>query len=425
MAAKGSAPRVRNSVVLPLDDFSIAADSGWRDLDEDRIDELVSIFKNGDFGATTLAMPTVLCDDEGKALLSREDGRARINNGKSTVAALQKLRAEWLASGPRGVAGSPGSSQVAGNDPAAIGGADPIASEDVHEWATARMLDVLTTGLRVDYLVYPEPDDALVIAINALQHDSEQNKYVPTSLVTKVNIVLTQRSRVQGGDWQSTVQALLQIYGVGKRRTVLRWVSVAKDMGPEILEHFKLKRLQVLPHGFIFDNKYFIGQGEAARYKLGQAYALSVLDMASDKFACGQAITVAQFCNEYCAVLKAVETLEKRTMKDFGKAAETFPAWQRVLRMLRSEPGRQRVLSCLRDKVPLAGTPGKSDAGGIEEVRIVIEELSKMKAGSDASGKNSGGGQTPQGDGGETPQNGGGETLQTQPQACERGAEEA
>ena len=100
---------VRDTVRLPLDDISVAEDSGWRVLDEDRVSELLDVFKHGDFGATTLAMPSILCDDDSKPILSREDGRARLNNGKSTVAALKKLREEWLPSGGAG-----------GSDPASV-----------------------------------------------------------------------------------------------------------------------------------------------------------------------------------------------------------------------------------------------------------------------------------------------------------------
>jgi hypothetical protein len=51
------------------------------------------------------------------------------------------------------------------------------------------------------------------------------------------------------------------------------------------------------------------------------------------------------------------------------------------MRMLKSEQGRQRAFLCIEQRVPQAGVPGKSDAGGIEELRLVVEELQKMKAG--------------------------------------------
>jgi hypothetical protein len=80
-------------------------------------------------------------------------------------------------------------------------------------------------------------------------------------------------------------------------------------------------------------------------------------------------------------VMKAIEQWEKSQVKAFGNAASNFPAFHRVMRMLKSEQGRQRAFLCIEQRVPLAGVPGKSDAGGIEELRLVVEELQKMKAG--------------------------------------------
>ncbi len=65
--------------------------------------------------------------------------------------------------------------------------------------------------------------------------------------------------------------------------------------------------------------------------------------------------------------------------------ATNFPAFHRVTRMMRTEQGRQRAFLCLWDKVPLAEQPGKSDAGGIEELRLVVVEMGKMKAGATAA----------------------------------------
>ncbi len=54
--------------------------------------------------------------------------------------------------------------------------------------------------------------------------------------------------------------------------------------------------------------------------------------------------------------------------------------------MAAEEQGRQRALLCMKDRVPLSGQPGKSDAGGIEELRLVVAEMAKLKAGAGAGG---------------------------------------
>ena len=42
--------------------FVSLQDSGWREIDEQRVAELEAAFKQGDFGQTTLSMPTVVGD---------------------------------------------------------------------------------------------------------------------------------------------------------------------------------------------------------------------------------------------------------------------------------------------------------------------------------------------------------------------------
>ncbi len=423
MAAQG--PEVIETCRIKLGDLSISEDSGWRPLDPERVAELVAVFKDGDFGATTLAIPSVLADSEKLIKSSREDGRFRLNNGKSSVAALKQLAAElenWqkslteasesgapsggdMAAGVEETLLGGGEPPLGGGDAPLSGGLTPLEENPpptdgglTPPWAQGKLRDVLLNGLRVDVVVYPVDDDALVVAINGLQHDSEQNRFVPTSIVTKISIVLAQKERVPGGDWTKTSQHLLAIYGPNKRRTVTRWVAAAWELHPDVREHLKIKRIRDLPHSFIFDNKFLLGRGEESRFKLSVEFAKCALDLVADKIDGGQSVTASAFMNEYCAAMKAIEGWERLMVKTYGNVATSFSAFHRVTRMLHTEQGRQRAYACMRDKVPLAGLPGNSAAGGIVELRRVVEEMSKMKAGSAAAPADSegnGGGMTP------------------------------
>ena len=399
--------KILDSKRLMLDELSIAEDSGWRELDSERVAELADLFRAGDYGATTLAAPSVLFGENQQYLQSQVDGRIRLNNGLSTIAALKLLEKEYKAALAETAAGGTAPHSAGGTAPLPAGGTDPhpaggtapdpaggtaplpaggAAPLEPPEWARGRLLEALIEGVRVDVVQYTNSEDyAIVVAINGLQHDAEQNKYTPTSITTKIQIVRTQRERVEGGDWGLALAALLRIYGPSKRRTVSRWIALARDLPEAVQAHFASRRLRALPHNFVFDNKFLVGRGEEARYKLSPEFAIIALDLVVDRVEAALPVSASMFATEFCSVMKLVERFQITTVKTYGKAAETFPAFQRVIRLLCSENGRQRVLACLRDKQPIAGVPGKSEAAGIEEARLVIEELSKMKAGTDAS----------------------------------------
>lgn len=98
------------------------------------------------------------------------------------------------------------------------------------------------------------------------------------------------------------------------------------------------------------------------------------------------AISASTFQAEFCMPMKMVEAFERKTLKEYGQVAESFPPLARILRMLVTEQGRQRCLVCAKDRVPLGGMPGNKGAPGIEEVRTVLDELAKLKAAPAGSG---------------------------------------
>ena len=157
---------------VPLDDFSMGEDSGWREHDADRVQQLTDIFKAGEYGATTLSIPSVLMGQHGKVLLSREDGRYRINNGRSTTAALKALKREMEDTAAR-VAGGLPPPAPGGLPPPAAGGLTPTPAADAGNssaqhpaWAVGRLLAALTEGPRTDFVRYSADDDMLVMSIN-------------------------------------------------------------------------------------------------------------------------------------------------------------------------------------------------------------------------------------------------------------------
>lgn len=214
-AVPNLAPETIDTKIISLDDISIAEDSGWRELDAERVTELVDSFRKGEYGHGILTIPSVLSFQD-VLKKSSTDGRLLLNNGKSTVAALKKLYAEWAA---------------AAED-----------QKEAMEWAAGRLLKVFNDGMRVDVVEYPEDDPVLVVAWNGLAHDTDSNRYRPTTIHMKIQIVNAQRRKVAGGDWDEARKSLLKIYGASKRTTVGRWVAAAKNLDQAVLDFIQHRR---------------------------------------------------------------------------------------------------------------------------------------------------------------------------------------
>jgi len=80
-------PTFVKNALLPLEQISLEERSGWRPRSDKRIEQLAELFRAGQFGVSCAC---------GVQLLSAEDinGKYLIDDGYSTVAALEKLRAE-------------------------------------------------------------------------------------------------------------------------------------------------------------------------------------------------------------------------------------------------------------------------------------------------------------------------------------------
>jgi len=81
----------------PVDDLSMATDSGWRELDDVRVDALKVDFRNGKYGTGNFSKPSVQISSsspEGndEEVKSDIDGLTRLDNGKSTIKALRDLK---------------------------------------------------------------------------------------------------------------------------------------------------------------------------------------------------------------------------------------------------------------------------------------------------------------------------------------------
>ena len=178
---------------VPVTDISVGPTSGWRERDDARVQEIVDLCYGGQMGMTIFGGVVLLKDQTDVAL------RYIIDDGLSTVLAWQQMSTEYLNDNDTNPMGEPW---------------DP------------RVVEVMTTGLVITFATYPDGNDDLGHreAWNAGKHDEENNKYRPTSLHKKLDIVRKRYQR-SNQDWAAVTQQLIAIFGKGRYSTIQRWVS--------------------------------------------------------------------------------------------------------------------------------------------------------------------------------------------------------
>ena len=88
------APTVVNEdFVIDVKDVSVEASSGWREVDERRVQQLVDCFLDGDYGVNILRKPSILQEDDRLKLAG--DGLVALCDGKHTFAALRIVQAMY------------------------------------------------------------------------------------------------------------------------------------------------------------------------------------------------------------------------------------------------------------------------------------------------------------------------------------------
>ena len=273
------------------------------------------------------------------------------------------------------------------------------------EWACTgtELYEIFTVGIRVDYVEYREDSRDLIEAWNGITHDESSNKYRVTSIATKMKIVHAAKKRVPGGDWGLVIKDLQKIYGDSKKTTIRRWVNAAKGVSPVILDRIKARR--DFPQQMLFDNKFLMGTGEDAKFRLTDDYGIAALNLLFDQLDSGMNVHSDMFKNEFCTPMKQVEIWVTKQRRNFGALCDRG-TFTRISKMLIHERGRLKVLHCIRANVPLGGMPGSASETGIEECRTITQELARLKAA--PSTAEAVGGAQPEGTGGGmTPQEGG------------------
>lgn len=235
----------------------------------------------------------------------------------------------------------------------------------------------------MDIYQYPGPYDRLThLTVQALAHESDQNKLYNTTLLDKARLVRAYFER-EGRDWGKARDAIVKVLGQQKMSTISRWVVLAKDFSQDVLAH--ISRQRDIPQSFIVGNRFLVGKGEESRFKMADTWAKVAFDWYINQRDAGRAISSDEFVAEFCAPAKHAETWERAQRKIYGVVATGFKVFQRAVDKLQTEQVRRSILVWLNDK-----ELRKQAHFGLEELRVVIKEMESMKAGTNKSDPSAG-----------------------------------
>ena len=255
---------------IALHDISLSEDSGWRDLDPEHVVMFVRSIKDGQWGRTQMARPSLRCQLGGEPMLSAIDGKKKLRNGKHIIAALLEVQEEHMKwhkeQNPNG-----------GESP--NGGQSPWDYD--LPWLVPALKQGYEEGFLLDFYLHSDPsDNAAHIALQVYDHESAQNTYVESSLWDRCQAYI--RIRERENDHNAAEEQLAIILGgaVTKRRTAKRWRTLACDLDEETRLFLKEPTAKCLTQAMLVDNNYFLGRGPQQRYRLTPQYARRVIRVA-------------------------------------------------------------------------------------------------------------------------------------------------
>ena len=335
--------------------MSVTADSGWRDVSDSRVAELIDTFvKQGLYGVGILRRPQVV-QIHGQLLNFASDGNMMLLDGKHTFTALRHVAAIYAAA-------------TAGADATAE---PPEGGGDALEF-TPLLVKAITDGVEVDIVEFVEDDEDLRVAYCTAAHDEASNKFKPSSIKDLVAVALRYQRKAPDGKWEVVREKLLKVYG-GRRMFVGRMLIAAQTLSPLVCE--LLERYGV-PNSYVYDNNYFNGHGREANKRLGEKWVEAVLNTYSEEVTKQAAFSRSSFETDICAPAKHAERRVADRRREFGSLSDS-PAFRRVEEFLMSAQARPLVLKCMRLGVRLEG-PGPNSTGdgaGIDQCRVLVQSM--------------------------------------------------
>ena len=162
---------------------------------------------------------------------------------------------------------------------------------------------------------------------------------------------------------------------LGKRHMAYRCVLLAQTIPPNVLSLLDEYQINA---SWIYDNKFFVGQGADANNKrLSDQGRLACIENLREDLLANKGVSGLSFQEQYCATMKAGEIWIAKQRRLYGGLCDQ-PFFLRCVKFLQTNRARTQIFTCLR-----AGRKFDNDAAdapGIEQCRAVVVELEKLKA---------------------------------------------
>jgi hypothetical protein len=143
------------------------------------------------------------------------------------------------------------------------------------------LVSVFRTGLHVRVVAYSNDDRESRAAWNTAKHDEERNGVRWSTLYQKVATAYLSMMLSESRDWKHVATRLLDLYSLGERCIVDRWIRVAKGMHPKVQD--ELKQYPDLTGAYLWGNPYLIQSPTHARLVLSPYYAVNALRILAEK----------------------------------------------------------------------------------------------------------------------------------------------
>jgi len=200
------------SVKCQIDRISTEDEDCWRDIDEERLEEIKTNIKDGNWGASVLQFARLVGDEGGNIIPSPHNGLPKVLDGNHIVRVLVELKKEWEAS-KNASAGGTGSAAVATGE-AEETGEDP-------SWLKAGLKKQFEEGFEFGVFAFVGVvyDEVVHKVWCGHAHEEEQSNVLHTTIWHRHKTCRLLFVR-HGQNWSSVHKELTKMLGNRSRRSV-------------------------------------------------------------------------------------------------------------------------------------------------------------------------------------------------------------